>query len=49
MWEGGVVVTSEYLTIFSRIVNAAAGVISSFSQDFYFFLILRFLSGVGSV
>ena len=35
--------------MYSRIVNAAAGVISSFSQDFYFFLILRFLSGVGSV
>jgi len=31
----------------AMIVNAAAGVISSFSQDFYFFLILRFLSGVG--
>ena len=35
--------------MYSRIVNAAAGVLSSFSQDFYFFLILRFLSGVGSV
>jgi len=31
----------------AMVVNAAAGVISSFSQDFYFFLILRFLSGVG--
>jgi len=28
-------------------VNAAAGFLSSFSQDYYFFLLLRFLSGVG--
>ena len=31
----------------AMIINAAAGIVSSFSQDFYFFMLLRFLSGVG--
>jgi len=31
----------------AMIVNAAAGFLSSFSQDYYFFLLLRFISGVG--
>ena len=31
----------------AMIVNAVAGFISSFSQDYYFFLLLRFISGVG--
>jgi hypothetical protein len=32
-----------------HLVNAVAGVGSSFAQEFYVFLIFRFLSGVGSV
>jgi len=31
----------------AMIVNAVAGFISSFSQEYYFFLLLRFISGVG--
>jgi hypothetical protein len=30
-----------------RLVNGVAGLVSSLSQGFYFFLVLRFLSGVG--
>eukprot|EP00092_Neocalanus_flemingeri_P039522 GFUD01043036.1.p1 GENE.GFUD01043036.1~~GFUD01043036.1.p1 ORF type:complete len:573 (+),score=163.98 GFUD01043036.1:56-1774(+) len=35
------------ILINAMLVNAAAGFISSFSQDYYIFLFLRFLSGVG--
>ena len=35
------------ILINAMLVNAAAGFFSSFSQDFYVFLFLRFLSGVG--
>ena len=35
------------ILINAMLVNAAAGFISSFSQGFYIFLVLRFLSGVG--
>jgi len=31
----------------AMIVNTVAGFLSSFSQDFYFFMLLRFISGVG--
>jgi VNT family MFS transporter (synaptic vesicle glycoprotein 2) len=35
------------ILINAMLVNAAAGFASSLSQDYYVFLILRFLSGVG--
>ena len=35
------------ILINAMLVNAAAGFASSFSQDYYVFLFLRFLSGVG--
>ena len=31
----------------AMLVNTAAGFLSSFSQDFYFFMLFRFISGVG--
>ena len=31
----------------AMLVNAVAGILSSFSQEFYFFMIFRFISGVG--
>ena len=31
----------------AMLVNAIAGFLSSLSQEFYFFLLLRFISGVG--